>query len=159
MSEIDPAGAGGPGPSSAPGLYGKASGPRASFWRRLVAGLIDGLIVYIVYLLIAFVVKNSGALTAIGALLGLAYTTYLEGGVTGQSIGKRLMGTRVVDATTGGPIGYGRGAIRYVVGVVSGVACALGYLWMLWDGEKQTWHDKASSSYVVPVSAYPVQQQ
>jgi uncharacterized RDD family membrane protein YckC len=26
----------------------------------------------------------------------------------------------------------------------------LGYLWMLWDSEKQTWHDKAANAVVVP---------
>jgi uncharacterized RDD family membrane protein YckC len=26
----------------------------------------------------------------------------------------------------------------------------LGYSWMLWDSEKQTWHDKAANSVVVP---------
>jgi uncharacterized RDD family membrane protein YckC len=28
----------------------------------------------------------------------------------------------------------------------------IGYLWMLWDREKQTWHDKVARSVVVPVS-------
>jgi uncharacterized RDD family membrane protein YckC len=32
----------------------------------------------------------------------------------------------------------------------------LGYLWMLWDKERQTWHDKFANSVVVPVSAYPI---
>jgi len=26
----------------------------------------------------------------------------------------------------------------------------IGYLWMLWDDEKQTWHDKVVGSVVVP---------
>jgi len=28
---------------------------------------------------------------------------------------------------------------------------------MLWDPERQTWHDKFASSVVVPTSHYPVQ--
>ena len=32
----------------------------------------------------------------------------------------------------------------------------LGYFWMLWDREKQTWHDKFANDVVVPTSAYPV---
>jgi uncharacterized RDD family membrane protein YckC len=32
----------------------------------------------------------------------------------------------------------------------------LGYLWMLWDPQQQTWHDKLVGTTVVPVSAYPV---
>jgi uncharacterized RDD family membrane protein YckC len=159
MSEND-AGWGGdaPAPAPAPGAYGKASGPRASFWRRFAAGFIDLILLAIVGAIVGAVVKDQNGQRGLGLLIGLAYTTYLEGGATGQSIGKKVMGTRVVDATTGGPIGYGRGAIRYLVGIVSWIACTVGYLWMLWDGEKQTWHDKASTSYVVPVSAYPISQ-
>jgi len=29
--------------------------------------------------------------------------------------------------------------------------------WMLWDREKQTWHDKFANDVVVPESAYPVE--
>jgi len=32
----------------------------------------------------------------------------------------------------------------------------LGFFWMLWDKEKQCWHDKLASDVVVPVSAYPL---
>jgi hypothetical protein len=29
---------------------------------------------------------------------------------------------------------------------------------MLWDKEKQTWHDKLATTVVVPESAYPVER-
>lgn len=133
----------------------EASGPRASFGQRFGAGFIDGIIVGIISLILRLVLGSTGQL--VGALVGLAYTAYLEGGATGQSIGKRVLGIRVVDTRTGGPIGYGRGAVRWLVAIVSAIPIFLGYFWMLWDGEKQMWHDKASTSYVVPVSAYPLQ--
>jgi uncharacterized RDD family membrane protein YckC len=56
----------------------------------------------------------------------------------------------------GGPIGYGRGLLRYVGKITSSIPCLLGFLWMLWDREKQTWHDKIATTVVVPVDAYPV---
>jgi uncharacterized RDD family membrane protein YckC len=34
--------------------------------------------------------------------------------------------------------------------IVSAVVFLLGYLWMIWDSEKQTWHDKVAGSVVVP---------
>jgi uncharacterized RDD family membrane protein YckC len=40
--------------------------------------------------------------------------------------------------------------------ILSAIVCLLGYFWMLWDKEKQTWHDKFAASVVVPTSAYPV---
>jgi uncharacterized RDD family membrane protein YckC len=50
---------------------------------------------------------------------------------------------------TVGPIGYPRAALRWLVSIPSALVIFVGYLWMLWDGEKQTWHDKAAGSVVV----------
>ena len=47
------------------------------------------------------------------------------------------------------PIGTGRSVGRLVGSFVSGWFFYLGYLWMLWDSEKQTWHDKMVSSVVI----------
>ena len=66
------------------------------------------------------------------------------------------LGIRVIDFRGGGPIGYPRALIRWVGRIVSTVVILLGYFWMLWDKEKQTWHDKFATSVVVPTSAYPV---
>ena len=38
---------------------------------------------------------------------------------------------------------------RAAMKLVSGAVLGLGYLWMLWDAEKQTWHDKVAKTYVV----------
>jgi hypothetical protein len=50
----------------------------------------------------------------------------------------------------------GIGAIRYVGRLISGLVCYLGDLWMPWDKEKPTWHDKMATTVVVPVQCYPV---
>ena len=131
------------------------SGPRASFGRRLVAYLIDYVIFLVVYF-IFFAIGDQALATIVALLFGLAYFTFFEGGASGQTLGKRALGIRVVDFSTGGPIGYGRGAVRYLGRIVSGIVCLLGYLWMLWDKEKQTWHDKIATTVVVPVEFYPV---
>ena len=52
---------------------------------------------------------------------------------------------------TGEPIGYGRAIGRAVMSIVSALAILLGYIWMIWDKDKQTWHDKVASSVVVRV--------
>jgi uncharacterized RDD family membrane protein YckC len=132
------------------------SGPRASFGRRLVAWIIDSVIVGIAYVVLAQLLDTTG--NVLGIVLGLAYYTYLEGGATGQTLGKRAVGIRVYDFRVGGPIGYGRGLLRYVGKIVSSLVCFLGFLWMLWDREKQTWHDKIATTVVVPVEAYPVER-
>ena len=48
--------------------------------------------------------------------------------------------------------------MRYFGRWVSAIPCLLGYFWMLWDKEKQTWHDKFATDVVVPVDAYPGEQ-
>ena len=68
----------------------------------------------------------------------------------------RALGIRVYDFRQGGAIGYGRGFVRYIGLILCTIPCFLGFLWMLWDKEKQTWADKLAGSVVVPVSAYPV---
>lgn len=133
---------------------GRGSGPRAGFWRRLGAVIIDGVILGVVFAVLVAVLKGAG--DALGLLLTIAYFTYFEGGPSGQTIGKRALGIRVVSFDTGGPIGYGRGFIRWIGRYVSAVVIYIGYLWMLWDKERQCWHDKFASDVVVPVSAYPV---
>jgi uncharacterized RDD family membrane protein YckC len=131
-----------------------ASGPRATFVVRMAAALLDALVLATVLVVLSLLLKSVGYVVAL--LIAVAYFTALEGGPTGQTIGKRLMGIRVVDFDTGGPIGYPRGLIRYLGRALSSFVLYIGYLWMLWDREAQTWHDKIASTVVVPISAYPI---
>src|SRR4051812_32092180 len=130
------------------------TGPRASFGIRLVAALIDGAMSFAVGLVLGGILRGTG--NGIGTLIGLAYYIYFEGSPSGQTVGKRVMGIRVIDFDTGGTIGYGRAAIRYFARILSAIPCLLGFFWMLWDPQSQTWHDKLAGSVVVPVSSYPV---
>ena len=66
------------------------------------------------------------------------------------------LGIRVIGLDTGGSIGYGRALLRWLVSIVSAIVLLLGYFWMLWDKEKQCWHDKAANDVVVPVQDYPL---
>lgn len=71
-------------------------------------------------------------------------------GKTGQTMGRKIVGVRVVDKFTEQPIGFGRALGRTLFAqLISSAFCSLGYLWMLWDGEQQTWHDKVVGSVVV----------
>jgi uncharacterized RDD family membrane protein YckC len=140
-------------PPAPPITSGGPSGPRAGFWQRFAAAVIDGVLIGVVNGILFAVLKGAGY--ALGVLIGIAYFTYFEG-TTGQTYGKQALGIRVIDFATGGPIGFGRAFIRYIGKIVSTVAIFIGYLWMLWDPEKQCWHDKFASDVVVPVASYPV---
>ena len=144
-------------PGGAPPPYAGAqgpSGPRASFGQRLVAAIVDSILLGIVQTVLVALFDNAGSVISFAIAVG--YYIYLEGSPSGQTVGKKVLNIRVVDFNSGGPIGYGPAAIRYFARILSAIACLVGYLWMLWDKERQTWHDKLSNSVVVPTSAYPV---
>ena len=133
-------------------VSGAVSGARAGFWRRFVAAFLDGIVLGVIGgILGAILTDNDNAASGVGLVLGILYYTYLEGS-SGQTLGKKALGIRVVDIAGGGSIGFGRAFIRYIGRIVSAIPLLLGYFWMLWDKEKQTWHDKFAGSVVVPES-------
>lgn len=133
------------------------SGPRADFWYRLGGFLIDAVILFLVGQVVGFVFgRNVVAVILIGLALGIGYSVYFIGSGSGQTVGMRVLGIRAIDAATYGRVDYGKAFVRYLVAVVAQIPCYLGYFWMLWDPERQTWHDKAAKTFVVPVSEYPV---
>jgi uncharacterized RDD family membrane protein YckC len=132
------------------------SGPRAGFWIRFGGLLLDGLVVGIPLNIVLFAVDSFVLRQAVSIAVGVAYAVYFIGSPSGQTVGMKVCSIRVIDTQTGGPIDYGRALIRYVMAFVSGAACLIGYLWMLWDPEKQTWQDKVANTYVVPTTAFPV---
>jgi uncharacterized RDD family membrane protein YckC len=140
MSSLDPS-------YSAEGTVALTSA-RAGFWRRFAASLIDGILLGIVSGILQVIIGRGGGY-GLGTLITIAYFVYFHG-TTGQTPGDAALSIRVVGKDDGVPIGYGRAFVRWLVSLVSGVVILLGYLWMLWDGEKQTWHDKAANSVVVP---------
>jgi uncharacterized RDD family membrane protein YckC len=143
----------------------------AGFWRRFAASLLDLLLVGVLASAIGELfgldtaistgatgddgfdlrVGSGGPYTAIE----LAYFTYFHATSAGQSIGNKVLGIRVLDADSGVSLPFLRAFVRALMSYVSAIPLFLGYFWMLWDGRKQTWHDKVASSLVVRASAYP----
>jgi uncharacterized RDD family membrane protein YckC len=62
------------------------------------------------------------------------------------------MNIRVVRVDDGGALGWGTALLRNLCRYVSAIPCFLGFFWMLWDKDKMTWHDKLSSTLVIPTS-------
>lgn len=161
VPEQPPPGLGQPPP---PGLAGSGTVPtgRASFGQRLVGALIDGILISIVSSILgAFfgspsIYDPDPARSGLQLILGIAYYVYFHGSPSGQTIGKKAMNIRLVGANDGQSVSYGTAALRYVGSILSAIPCLLGYFWMLWDDNKQTWHDKIASTIVVPESEAPV---
>ncbi len=151
----------------------KSSSNYASFGRRFVASLLDGIIVGMVtgglMLIIGIIVavsigaassSSNSSLTlttvqmlvqGISYLISAFYYVYFIG-KNGQTIGKMALGIKVVKLETQAPPGYVGAFLREIVGkILSAAVFGLGYFWMLWDGQKQTWHDKIAGTIVIRV--------
>jgi uncharacterized RDD family membrane protein YckC len=137
------------------GGAGIRGGARAGFWRRFAAAFIDGLVVGIASGILRSAMGN-GAGSGVGLVLSAVYFTAFIGAERGQTLGQMALGIRVLGLDNGATIGYSRAFIRWLVSIVSAIVLLLGYFWMLWDSEKQCWHDKAANDVVVPVQDYPL---
>jgi uncharacterized RDD family membrane protein YckC len=131
------------------------SGPRAGFWLRFAAFFLDLFLLLIPYYGLVAAIGRPTAKTLM-LILGTAYFALLESSPSGQTLGKKAAGLRVIDVRTGANITPVRALVRTLGRWVSFFVIGLGYLWMLWDPEKQTWHDKMGRAVVVPVRAYPI---
>jgi uncharacterized RDD family membrane protein YckC len=126
-----------------------APGEIASMWRWFFGLLIDLIILAIVNGILRGIFGQSvGGL--ISLVIDFGYFGYLLG-VRQQSLGMMLLKIKVVDANTGGPIGLGRGLLRYLVQGLSALLCLVGLFSPFFDGTKrrQGWHDKAASCFVI----------
>ena len=93
-------------------------------------------------------------LIILGGLISLAISLWnrvFKMGRTGQSVGKKTMGLYLLDDKTGQPIGAGMAFLRELVNGLVNQVIYIGWLWMLWDADKQTLGDKAVHSSVVVV--------
>ncbi|GAB2774369.1 hypothetical protein GCM10027020_29370 [Nocardioides salsibiostraticola] len=77
------------------------------------------------------------------------WNTVLKQGKTGYSIGKGVLGIKLIGMQTGQPIGGGMTFVRQLAHIVDSLPCYLGYLWPLWDDKNQTFADKIVSTVVI----------
>lgn len=68
--------------------------------------------------------------------------------LVGKTVGKALMGLRVL-GQDGRPVTVRQAIIRAVSYYLSGLALFIGFLWVLVDDRRQTWHDKLAKTIVV----------
>jgi uncharacterized RDD family membrane protein YckC len=66
------------------------------------------------------------------------------------SIGKRILRMYVVNKDTEERVGFFWMLLRETVGkFLSSLVCSLGFIWILFDDNRQGWHDKIVSSVVI----------
>ena len=112
---------------------------KANFFQRLVAVLIDNVIFWAV----GYFLRSPYF-----GFLSILYETVLISQWGGYTLGKKVMGIRVV-TLSGGQVDVVKAFVRAIGKILSGLLFCLGYLWMLWDKNSQTWHDKFAETVVV----------
>jgi len=138
-------------PMGAPmGGYAGAAGPVAEWPQRALGALIDYVAPAIVYVIASRILWVFAILVWLAWMGWAFYNAYLTG-QTGQSIGKKIAGVKIVSEQTGLPIGGGMGIARYFAHILDGLACGVGWLWPLWDAKKQTFADKVIKTVAVTV--------
>lgn len=90
---------------------------------------------------------QSNTLT-VNLLISAVYNVALMVWFNGQTLGKMMLRLRVVKKR-GGRITVLDALLRNVFGYMVSQIFLLGYLWALFDAEKQTWHDKMAGTVVV----------
>jgi uncharacterized RDD family membrane protein YckC len=78
----------------------------------------------------------------------LIYSAVMEASALQGTLGKRLLGLRVVDAN-GGRITLGRSIRRNLTKILSYVSLGIGFFWAAFSKQKRTWHDMLSATTVV----------
>jgi uncharacterized RDD family membrane protein YckC len=127
--------------------------PRAGFWIRAAALLID---VILVGLIVSFLPHLMEARTSAGVgfsthhamlLLLPAYAVVLWK-LKGSTIGGIVCRLQVV-RLDGRPIDWTTAIVRGLGSYLSFVCVGLGFLWVAFDPQRQSWHDKIAGTTVV----------
>lgn len=140
-------------------VAGAVPSAKAGFWIRVVAYLVDAVAIWVVALVVGLVVglgaPGSGDQAAANLATGLAYLLsvvyfvyFWSGAGGGRTPGMRVFGLKVV-RTDGPALTVTQAIIRMVGMFVASLPLGLGLLWVAFDKDKQGWHDKIASTFVV----------
>ncbi len=133
----------------------------AGFWMRAVAMLIDQIVLMAIVFGLMFLtggglsvdqLAGTASMSTVSMLIMYLLPVILVIGFWTKfqaTPGKMILGLKIVDIKTGGPIGVGTSVVRYVGYIVSSIPLLLGYFWVGWDKKKQGFHDKMSNTAVV----------
>jgi uncharacterized RDD family membrane protein YckC len=128
-------------------------GNLASPGMRIVGGLIDVVILIVVNGVVGVILqKITGLAGLVNIIIDVLYFAYFWSSM-GASIGMMPFGFKVRDIQTGQYPTMGKAALRgfvwtVEVGFTICIIGAIGWLWQLWDPQKQAIHDKVAGTIV-----------
>ena len=120
-----------------------------SYLRRDFADILDGIILAIAFVLASYASDGTtGILFEI--LIFLTYMIWFK--LTyGATPGYQLLGIKIV-SIDGAELSLKQIVIRLISAFFSVLLLGLGYLWIIFDENKQAWHDKTAGTYVLRLS-------
>jgi uncharacterized RDD family membrane protein YckC len=124
----------------APPVISAVTLPRAGFWIRIAALLLDVILVGVVLAL----VRGSGKME----LVVLAVYGAIMWKLRGSTIGGIVCGLKVVRLDDR-PLDWSTAVVRALGCFLSFVVMGLGFIWVAFDDQKQSWHDKIAGTTVV----------
>jgi uncharacterized RDD family membrane protein YckC len=126
----------------APDVLDIAALPRAGFWIRMLALLIDLILVGVA---LSWLPHGDRA-----TLLWVATYGAIMWKLKGTTVGGIVCDLKVV-RIGGGPLDWGTAIVRALGCFLSLVICGLGFIWIAVDHDHQAWHDKIAGTVVVRV--------
>ena len=129
--------------SMPPAIAAAATLPRAGFWIRVAASLLD-------FLLVALAVKMLPAILRPNLPLVLAAYCVVFWTLKGTTIGGIVCNLKVVRLDDR-PIDWVTAIVRALGAFLSFVVVGLGFIWVVFDDQKQSWHDKIAGTAIVIV--------
>jgi uncharacterized RDD family membrane protein YckC len=134
--------ASGAAPGHIPDVLDIAALPRAGFWIRMLALLIDLILVGVA----TSWVHHGGR----GTLLLVATYGAIMWKLKGTTVGGIVCDLKVV-RIGGAPLDWGTAIVRALGCFLSLIVCCLGFIWIAVDHDHQAWHDKIAGTVVVRV--------
>ncbi len=120
---------------------------KIGFGSRFLAILIDFIGLAIIGNILSRGDIGNG--TGIQTLLGVVYYCYFWSSYgKGQTVGMRALNIKVV-RTDGTYLDLVGAFLRYIGLIIACIPLFIGVLWVIFDGQKQGWHDKIAGTYVV----------
>lgn len=131
----------------------------ATFWRRLGALFVDGVLITAIRLGLIFLPavlsgadpEQAGTMTDLFSFpFVVLYFAFMESSKQQGTLGKKIFGLRVVDLS-GQRLSFWKAFRRYFGRVVSGIILGIGFLMIFFSERRQALHDRMAGTYVLYV--------
>jgi uncharacterized RDD family membrane protein YckC len=121
---------------------------KASLGSRAIAIIIDSILVGVVSGIIAGIFGRADLGGISSFILTVIYDGFFWTNYNGQTPGKMVMKIRVVKVS-GAALTWTDAVVRVVGYFINTAVIFIGWIWAFMDADRQGWHDKLASTYVV----------